>query len=106
MVSNAWRRFRGLPLSVQVVAWFVAGLVALAPFAEDPDQGVQVEAAPASSTTAPPPPATTTSSVPVGLPPGDDTTVTRVVDGDTIEVGGGTRVRLIGVDAPETAPAA
>jgi micrococcal nuclease len=36
------------------------------------------------------------------LPAGVDTTVTRVVDGDTIEVAGGERVRLIGVDTPET----
>ncbi|HEX2026699.1 MAG TPA: thermonuclease family protein [Nitriliruptorales bacterium] len=36
------------------------------------------------------------------LPEGRDTEVTRVVDGDTIVVDGGTRVRLIGIDAPET----
>lgn len=36
------------------------------------------------------------------LPPGEDATVVRVVDGDTIEVAGGTRVRLIGIDTPET----
>ena len=41
--------------------------------------------------------------VPEGVPAaGDDTTVTRVIDGDTIEVAGATRVRLIGVDTPET----
>ena len=28
--------------------------------------------------------------------------VTRVVDGDTIEIVGGARVRYIGIDAPET----
>lgn len=33
----------------------------------------------------------------------DETTlVTRVIDGDTIEIEGGERVRLIGVDTPET----
>jgi micrococcal nuclease len=36
------------------------------------------------------------------LPAGDDTTVERVVDGDTLVVRGGVRVRLIGVDTPET----
>ncbi len=36
------------------------------------------------------------------LPAGDDTTVRRVVDGDTLVVEGGQRVRLIGVDTPET----
>jgi endonuclease YncB( thermonuclease family) len=47
------------------------------------------------------PPATTrvAEGVPAG---GDDTTVVRVIDGDTMEVTGGTHVRLIGVDTPET----
>jgi micrococcal nuclease len=44
---------------------------------------------------APPPPA-------VVLPIGLDTTIQRVVDGDTIVVAGGHHVRLIGVDTPET----
>jgi micrococcal nuclease len=38
----------------------------------------------------------------VALPAGVDTTVQRVVDGDTIVVAGGHRVRLIGLDTPET----
>ncbi len=37
-----------------------------------------------------------------GLPVGDDTRVESVVDGDTIVITGGTRVRLIGIDTPET----
>jgi micrococcal nuclease len=37
-----------------------------------------------------------------GLPDGETTRVVEVVDGDTIEVSGGRRVRLIGVDTPET----
>src|SRR5687768_2219912 len=36
------------------------------------------------------------------LPAGLDVSVERVVDGDTIVVSGGERVRLIGVDTPET----
>ena len=36
------------------------------------------------------------------LPGGVDVAVKRVVDGDTIEVAGGERVRLIGMDTPET----
>jgi micrococcal nuclease len=36
------------------------------------------------------------------LPGGVDVAVTRVVDGDTIQVAGGERVRLIGMDTPET----
>ncbi len=38
----------------------------------------------------------------VELPPGLDTTVERVIDGDTLVVSGGYRIRLIGVDTPET----
>jgi len=36
------------------------------------------------------------------LPAGLEVTVERVVDGDTIVVSGGERVRLIGIDTPET----
>jgi micrococcal nuclease len=36
------------------------------------------------------------------LPAGVDVVVKRVVDGDTLEVTGGERVRLIGVDTPES----
>ena len=45
--------------------------------------------------TTPPPPV-------VELPIGLDTTLERVVDGDTIVVAGGHHIRLIGVDTPET----
>jgi micrococcal nuclease len=48
---------------------------------------------------------TTSTAAPapgVSVPAGLDTTVERVVDGDTIVVAGGHRVRLIGVDTPET----
>jgi micrococcal nuclease len=47
---------------------------------------------------------TTTTTAPVtrALPAGDDTTVESVTDGDTIRVAGGVRVRLIGIDTPET----
>ncbi len=53
-----------------------------------------------STTTAPVPPA-----VAAGLPAGDDATVVRVVDGDTIVArvaGRDERVRFIGIDTPET----
>ena len=47
---------------------------------------------------------TTAASAPVVLPSGDDATVTRVVDGDTIVTdvkGREVKVRLIGIDTPE-----
>ncbi len=36
------------------------------------------------------------------LPSGVEVAVKRVIDGDTIEIAGGDRVRLIGMDTPET----
>jgi micrococcal nuclease len=36
------------------------------------------------------------------LPAGEDATVERVVDGDTLKLADGRRVRLIGIDTPET----
>ena len=116
--SRLWHRFRGLPRWAQVSTWVVLGIAALAPFGEDDEEsrveaGRGPETAPAPTTTEmrPEPAITTTSaSVPTTVPPGvpasgDDTIVVRVVDGDTLEVSGGTRVRLIGVDAPETSGA-
>ena len=55
--------------------------------------------APATSAPAATPPG---APGPVALPPGRDTTVAFVVDGDTIAVGAGERVRLIGINTPET----
>lgn len=53
----------------------------------------------ACASPAPPPQAgPATDTVPAGV----DVTVERVVDGDTVVVSGGERVRLIGVDTPET----
>jgi micrococcal nuclease len=53
---------------------------------------------------APPPTAPEPEAQPLGegIPDGEGTTVEDVVDGDTIVVSGGTRIRLIGVDTPET----
>lgn len=42
------------------------------------------------------------SAAAAGLPAGLDTTVSRVIDGDTIVVASGHHIRLIGVDTPET----
>jgi micrococcal nuclease len=47
-------------------------------------------------------PSLTASSATATLPAGVDVEVRKVVDGDTLEVTGGERVRLIGVDTPET----
>ena len=62
---------------------------------------VAAEAPVISSSTPDTLPSTTTTTI-LAIPSGDDTTVTRVIDGDTIEVAGGTRIRFIGIDTPET----
>jgi micrococcal nuclease len=59
-------------------------------------------ARPTSTTRATAPDPTVTTAAPPSVPPGDDTTIERVVDGDTIVVAGGVRVRLIGIDTPES----
>ncbi len=47
-------------------------------------------------------PAVTSAPATATLPAGVDVVVRKVIDGDTIEVSGGERVRLIGIDTPET----
>ncbi len=47
-------------------------------------------------------PAPTSAPATGNLPSGVDAVVRKVVDGDTLEISGGERVRLIGVDTPET----
>ena len=51
---------------------------------------------------APQAPATTDLDPIASLPAGDDTTIEEVVDGDTVVATDGTRIRLIGIDTPET----
>lgn len=102
-VGGIWRRFRGLAPFTQLVIVVLAAVVAASPFTSAAEE----EPAPATITVAPAAidaPATTTTAPAAGVPAaGDDTSVVRVIDGDTIEVAGGTRIRLIGVDTPETA---
>ena len=47
-------------------------------------------------------PTPTVGPATANLPSGVDVVVRKVVDGDTLEVTGGERVRLIGIDTPET----
>ena len=109
MGTGLWRRFRGLAGWVQVTIAVLATLVVLSPFTSEPDERTVAASAPVTTTTPADqptttvaPPSTSTTSVPAGVPlQGDDSSVVRVIDGDTIEVTGGTRVRLIGVDTPE-----
>lgn len=111
VLSGVWRRFRGLAPWAQLAITAVAAVVLVAPFTGEPEEqrvaasarSTTTTTAVAPTTTAVAPTTTTTTTVPTGVPAqGDDSAVVRVIDGDTIEVTGGTRVRLIGVDTPET----
>lgn len=116
-----WALFRGLTAWAQVTIAFCAAVVLASPFTSDGHRTIAADRAPvtivgptttgeivvevtttiaATTSTVVP---TTTSALPARVPAeGDDTSVVRVVDGDTIEVSGGARVRLIGIDTPET----
>src|SRR5687767_258243 len=84
-----------------VLATLVAGCSAATP-----PPAVTAAAPPSSTTTAPdlhdPTTSTTAPPTTTTAPAGDERTVERVVDGDTIVVRDGEKVRLIGVDTPET----
>ena len=89
-MENLWRHFRKMPWQLQVPIVVLAALVAL------------VILGPRCATSDDGPDSASDASTTVGsLPVGDDTSVTRVTDGDSLEVTGGTRVRLTGIDAPE-----
>jgi micrococcal nuclease len=122
VVNQGWRRFRSLPTAAQVVAWVVLAVlvIGLIGGSEDPDidraaverptttsepttitQAETTTTSTTTSTTATTAAPTTTSTAPA-QPPGDLVSVTRIIDGDTLEVSTGEKVRLIGIDTPET----
>jgi micrococcal nuclease len=126
VVKQSWRRFRSLPTAAQVITWVVLAVlvIGLIGGSEDPDIDTAAVERPTTTseatttteaettttstttstststpaTTAAP---TTTSTAPA-QPAGDVVSVTRIIDGDTLEVSGGETVRLIGIDTPET----
>lgn len=114
-VKAGWRRYRalpgrwqaGIPVAVVVLLGVIgsaggehkpATVVASAAATTDP----ATSAPPAEPSTTAPTTTSTAAAVDAGLPAGEDATVGRVVDGDTLEMSDGTTVRLIGVDTPET----
>ena len=100
-LGRAWGWFRGLPILVQLaigaVLFVIAIRVLAGLFGSDGDTTV----ASRSPTTAPRTLATTTTTPPPPLPPGEDRTVRTVIDGDSFELTDGTKIRLIGIDAPD-----
>jgi micrococcal nuclease len=81
---------------VTVAALLLIGIVSLLTKDDEPNTSV----ASRSSTTVRRLPTTTSSTLPP-LPDGDDRTVKDVLDGDSFELTDGTKIRLIGIDAPD-----
>jgi micrococcal nuclease len=98
-LGRLWGSFRGLPVVVQLIFGAVAAVV-LFWLVTSPFRGDSTNVATQSPTTVRStlPPSTTTTVV---LPPGDDRTVRTVLDGDSFELSDATKIRLIGIDAPD-----
>ena len=97
-LAGLWRRFVGLPLAVRIgfaVLVTILALVLLSRLFRSDDGADVVARGPIVPTTVPP----TSTTVP--LPPGDDKTVKDALDGDSVEATDGTKIRLIGIDAPD-----
>lgn len=92
-VGNKKIKFAGLGIIGILVLFFGAAYVIAftSPTPPKPSQEVKSEATQA-----------TTLSTPTPTPDPNLVKVTRVIDGDTIEIEGGKHVRFIGIDTPET----
>jgi micrococcal nuclease len=100
-MARLWGWFRGLPIIVQLLAaillLFIAFRILSALFGGDDGTRVASRSTTTVRRTIP----TTTTRPPPPLPPGDDRTVKNVLDGDSFELTDGTKIRLIGIDAPD-----
>ena len=102
-LGGLWQRFRGLPILPQLIIGLLATILVVAvlsiPFRSSPSTKVTVRTSTtlrAAPTTALP---TTTTKA---IPPGDDKQIKTILDGDSFETTDGIKVRLLGVDAPDT----
>jgi micrococcal nuclease len=122
VVKQGWRRFRSLPTAARVVAWVVLAVLVIGLIGGSEDPGIDTAAVEGPTTTIEPTTTTeaettttstttsttvttavpTTTSTAAAQPAGHVVSVTRIIDGDTLEVSGGETVRLIGIDTPET----
>lgn len=97
-MNKAWRAFRRWPIPVQVLAWFFVGLFVLGAVASEKPKSTGSPTNPTTprppSRTAPPSAAPTDAS--------NGASVGSITDGDTLRLADGTRIRLIGIDTPDT----
>ncbi|HEX2191765.1 MAG TPA: thermonuclease family protein [Acidimicrobiales bacterium] len=96
-LAGLGRRFGRLPFPVRIGLAIVATVLLLLLLSRclGSDDGQDVVTRSPTSTSEP----TTTTTL--ALPPGDDKTVKGVLDGDSLELTDATKVRLIGIDAPD-----
>ena len=100
-LARAWAWLRGLPVIIQLalaaVAVILAFVILSSLFGGDGDETLASRSTTSVRRTIP-----TTTSTTRPLPEGDDRTVKTVLDGDSFEITDGTKIRLIGIDAPDT----
>jgi endonuclease YncB( thermonuclease family) len=99
-LGGLWHRYRGLPVGAQLVGAVVAIVLVIAVGSLLTGGGRSTNVATRSTTTRPLPTLAPTTTLPP-LPPGDDTAVKSVIDGDSFETITGVKVRFIGIDAPD-----
>jgi len=103
--KRLWPRW--IRIGLVAAAWGLVVLIGVSPGGGDetaalPDaQPTAAQAAPESTTTAPASTSTPTTTEAEPAPPPPPPLVARVIDGDTIELDNGDRVRLVQIDAPE-----
>lgn len=101
-LGGLWAGFRRLPVVAQVVAGLVAAIIVIGVLSAVFRSGSGTEVSSRSTTTVRRVPTTVaTTTTTVSLPPGDDRKLKDVIDGDSLELDDGTKVRLIGIDAPD-----
>lgn len=102
-LAGLWVGFRGLPLAAQFVIGGVAAVViiGLASIVLRTGSGTEVSSRTSTTRRTGVVPTLASTSTTVAIPAGDDVMLKTVLDGDSFEVADGTKIRLIGVDAPD-----
>ncbi len=100
-LAALWDWLRTRPLVARLVAGTVAVVLVLLVVSRFGGPEGETKVAARVTTTLRSIPVITTTSTTIVLPAGDDTVVRTVLDGDSFELLDGTKIRLIGIDAPD-----